>query len=356
MNRRSGILWFGGVVLLAAPVAVFHSRIHFDWAAFLRQLRQVSVGHVLAGIALIYATFWMRALRWSVFLTPAKKVPASTLVGPQFIGFTAVALFGRLADLTRPYLLARRTHLSRSSQVAVYTIERMFDLGAAAIVFSSALAFTPSNDPHHGLFVHVGTRSLAATVALALFAFFVRISGTTVAAVLSRWLTPLSKPLAESIVTKILGFRDGLRTITSARELAFALLLSLAMWAMIGEAYVQTVHAFTGTPEFASLTFSRTMLLMAASLGASLVQLPVVGWFTQIAATAAAMQAFYGAPIEAATACGALLLLVTLLSIIPTGIFFARIERVSLSTVAKDSGSAATDLTSATAAKMNSYR
>ena len=78
-----------------------------------------------------------------VFLAPTKKVSAGSLLGSQFIGFTAVALFGRLADLTRPYLVARRMGLPLSSQMAVYTIERMFDLGAAAMIFSSALAFTP---------------------------------------------------------------------------------------------------------------------------------------------------------------------------------------------------------------------
>jgi hypothetical protein len=76
---------------------------------------------------------------------------------------------------------------------------------------------------------------------------------------------------------------------------------------------------------------------MAASIGGSLLQLPIIGWFTQIAVTAAAMHEFYGAPIEAATACGALLLFVTFLSIIPAGLVFARIERVSLKSVADES-------------------
>jgi len=94
------------------------------------------------------------------------------------------------------------------------------------------------------------------------------------------------------------------------------------------------------TPELASLTFSRTMLLMAASIGGSLLQLPIIGWFTQIAVTAAAMHEFYGAPIEAATACGALLLLVTFLCIIPTGLVYSQIEHVSLKKIADESGAA----------------
>jgi hypothetical protein len=42
------------------------------------------------------------------------------------------------------------------------------------------------------------------------------------------------------------------------------------------------------------------------------------------------MHEFYGAPIEAATACGALLLGVTFLSIIPAGLICARMGGVSL--------------------------
>jgi glycosyltransferase 2 family protein len=91
------------------------------------------------------------------------------------------------------------------------------------------------------------------------------------------------------------------------------------------------------TPELANLTFSRAMLLMAASLGGSLLQLPIIGWFTQIAVTATAMHAFYGAPVEAATACGALLLAVTFLCIIPAGLLCAQIDHVSLKKVAEES-------------------
>jgi hypothetical protein len=112
------------------------------------------------------------------------------------------------------------------------------------------------------------------------------------------------------------------------------------MWGMIGMAYVQTAHAFVQTPELAELTFSRTMLLMAASIGGSALQPPIIGWFTQIAVTATAMHEFYGAPIETATACGAVLLLVTSLCIIPTGLVYSRVEHISLKKVASESGAA----------------
>jgi glycosyltransferase 2 family protein len=343
MNKRSGVVWAVGAVALVVLVLLFRDKVHFDWSIFLQQLRFVSVGHIVVGVALIYGTYWLRAVRWAAFLSPTKKVSATALLGPQFIGFTAVALFGRLADLTRPYLVARRVGLPLSSQVAVYTIERMFDLGAAAVIFSSALAFTPKGLPHHEVFVRAGAVSIGLTLAIACFAGAVRVAGGAVAGFARHTVGLLSKAAGESIATKIVGFRDGLNALSSARDFGVVTLLSLAMWGMIGCAYVQTAHAFVHTPELAGLTFSRTMLLMAASIGGSLLQLPIIGWFTQIAVTAAAMRAFYGAPIEAATACGAMLLVVTFICIIPTGLIYSRVEHVNLRRVAEESEAAAAE-------------
>lgn len=337
MKKRSGALWAVLIVVLAVIVFVYRDRIHFDWANFWEQLHHISVGHAIAGITLVYATYWLRAFRWSVLVQPTKEVKTSSLVGPQFIGFTAVALFGRLADLTRPYLVARKIELPLSSQIAVYTLERMFDLGAAALIFSTALAFMPKNMPHQHTFMRAGIGSLAVTLAIAIFAGVVRVAGGAVASFARTVLRPLSKPAAESIAEKIAGFRDGLNALKNWREFALVAGISLLMWGMIASSYVQTAHAFIQTPELAQLSFSRAMLLMAASIGGSLLQLPIVGWFTQIAVTATAMHTFYGAPIEAATACGALLLVVTFLCIIPAGLVFAQMENVSLRKITSES-------------------
>jgi hypothetical protein len=334
------MFWSVGVVGLAVLVYLFRSKVHFDWVMFWQQLRFVSMGHIVAAIALIYATYWLRAMRWAVFISPTKKVSSASLLGSQFIGFTAVALFGRLADLTRPYLVARRVGLSLSSQVAVYTIERMFDLGAAAVIFSCALAFTPKDLPHHEVFVRSGVLSMGATLAIAAFAGAIRVAGGAVAGFARGTVGLVSKSAGDSISTKILGFRDGLNALSSVRDFAVVVALSLAMWGIIGFGYLETVHAFGNTPELRNLTFSRTMLLMAASIGGSLLQLPIIGWFTQIAVTAAAMHTFYGAPIEAATACGAMLLVVTFLCIIPTGFIYSQVEHISLKRVAEESEAA----------------
>ena len=60
------------------------------------------------------------------------------------IGFTAVALIGRVADPVRPYLVAKKTGLPLSNQIAVYIVERLFDAGSMALIFSSVILLAPA--------------------------------------------------------------------------------------------------------------------------------------------------------------------------------------------------------------------
>ncbi len=81
MTKRNAVLWSVSVVALVVLIFLFRSEVHFDWATFWQQLRYVSVGHLIAAMALIYGTYWLRAVRWSVFVSPTKKVPATSLLG-----------------------------------------------------------------------------------------------------------------------------------------------------------------------------------------------------------------------------------------------------------------------------------
>ena len=92
------------------------------------------------------------------------------------------------------------------------------------------------------------------------------------------------------------------------------------------------------------MTPAKCVLLMVASGGASIFQLPVLGWFTQIGLVAAAISSFFGVAPEAATACAATLLLVTFLSIVPVGLIWAQFDHISLRKVTHESEHAEEEL------------
>lgn len=315
-------------------------RISFDWALLWTQLRQLSVWKLGIAVAFIYLSVTLRAVRWAVLLKPICRVSFRELTGPQFMGFACVALFGSVGDLTRPYLLARRVRAPVSSLIATYTIERAADLGAAALIFLVSEALAGEHrlaNNNHSLLLTSAFSAVAMSAILAGALVFSK-TGEVIADIAERVLARLSPGFAGWVAARIRLFANGMRAVSGIGDLAKVAGLSLAIWGLIAGAFVHVVQAFGSTPALAALTFPQTMLLVAASIGGSLVQLPVIGWFTQIAAMALTMHVVLNVPIEPATACGAALLSATFLFLIPAGLLCAYLNGVTLISTLRLSG------------------
>lgn len=359
MKKKTWILYLVLAAALVALVLYARTRIHFNWGVFLEQLKLADWGMIGGGIGLISLGYVVRATRWTLFLKPAQKIPLFSrawfdVLGAQVIGYTGVALLGRPADLMRPYLVSRRLKMPLSSQVAVYVVERMFDLAAMALLFSTVLIFAPDRAtlPHPELLRHIAIVGLAGTATLAVLATIIRISGYGVARGSEKILGKLSPSLGSSVAAKISSFRDGLDMLGSLRDVLYALLQSLFMWGLITGAYWVSLRAFVDSPPLHHLTLSRCMVLMAVGMASSTIQLPVIGWFTQMAITAAALQQLFGVAWEPALGSSAVLLIVTYLSILPTGLIWARVDRVSLRKITKETEAAGVEKIAAPEAEL----
>lgn len=349
--------WIAGLVFFAALVALVvwgRDRIHFDFGEFRSQVALADWGKIAIALGCIYTGYLFRSVRWALLLRHIKKVGLFSLLGTQVIGFTGVALIGRIADPVRPYLVAKKTGLPLSIQVAVYIVERLFDFGAMALIFSVAMLWIPDAEimratHHSGMFsawlLHfpvspaaiVRYSGLVLTALAVLILLAVRLTGGWAASFLERAFGLVSKRLGHSIGRTLNTFRAGLDNIRSFADFAVTTTLSIVMWVLIATAYLETMRAFVHSPQLASVTPPQCVLLMMASGTASIFQLPILGWFTQIGIVAAALFGFFGAAWEPATACAATLLLVTFLSIAPVGLVWARFEHVSLRKVAEES-------------------
>jgi hypothetical protein len=341
-----------GMVFLAAVVVLViwaHDRIHFDFRAFRSQLALADWRKIAVGAGCIYLAYVFRSVRWALLMRHNKKVPPFSLIGTQVMGFTAVALIGRVADPVRPYLVAKKTGEPISSQIAVYIVERLFDAGTMALIFSSAILLTTwfghaDTMPHAEMVKRSGYWGMILTVAGALFLVAVRLSGGVVASFLESAFGVFSEKLGRAVGDKIRSFRMGLDTMRSFSDFAAVASISIAMWLLIAASYLETMRAFVANPELAQMTPAKCVVLMVGSGVASTFQLPVVGWFTQIGLVAAAISSFYGVAWEPATACAATLLLVTFLSIVPVGLIWAQVDHISLRNVTHESEHAEEEL------------
>jgi glycosyltransferase 2 family protein len=338
-------------VILALLVALVYSQFrtwkNFDWNLFLTQTHSVSKFHILHGIALIYIAYVLRAVRWKIFLRPVRPEASTvSLVAPTIIGFTGLALLGRPGELIRPYLIAKQEKLPFSSQLAVWAVERIFDIGGFTILFVLAafVARAPRRLEEVGFFQKAGGVLVLLVIGLTVGAMVVHRYGELLAAWAERWSARRASEFGHRIAVRVREFRGGLNTIHNKKSLLLLIAVSVLMWAMIAVAYKEVTYAYghacneAAPTDVCKLKIPQTQvfLLMASSMVGSLVQLPGVGGGSQFA-TIEALNRIFGVPPELATSCGIMLWLVTFVAVVPLGLLLAHRERLSLRKLSAES-------------------
>ncbi len=312
----------------------------FDWSTFWGQIHRIRKVHVLHGILLVYAAYVLRALRWKLFLKPVRpNVKAIQLVAPMMIGFTGLALLGRAGEFIRPYLVARKTGLPFSSQLAVWAVERVFDVGAFAVLIALAI-FLPSalqSIPHpeyYRQFRDAGFVLVLGVTVAAAAAVLISRSGETIAQWIEQRFSHLSSGFGHRLAQKVREFGMGLNTIHGPVALISLTLLSLVIWYITALAYKEVTHSYG--VDALEIPVSQLLILMGASMAGSMLQLPAVGGGSQIA-TITTLSSVFDVPPEMAASCGILLWLVTFAAVVPVGLALAHRERLSLRKLSEES-------------------
>ncbi|MBZ5612456.1 MAG: flippase-like domain-containing protein [Acidobacteriia bacterium] len=343
MNKKRYLAYAVVFVVLAVLVYLqFRTWQHFDWA----RLFQFGLNwrHILHGVAYIYLAYFLRAVRWKIFLRPVRKEASILgLVPATMIGFTGLALLGRAGELIRPYLIARRYNLPFASQVAVWAVERIFDIGGFTVLMLAGIflpsklrAFTLAAPPEVRHWIHLtGYALIALVLGLLSGAVLVSYRGSRIAQWVEDRFPHLAGNLGHRIAQKIREFTVGLNTIHGPAAFLQLSAVSVLMWWLIALAYKEVTHAY-GAPMH-DMSATKVLLLMGASMIGSMVQLPGVGGGSQLATISALDHVFHIVPQELAVSCGIMLWLVTFVAVVPVGLLFSHHEHLSLRKLSAES-------------------
>ena len=312
----------------------------FDWGMFWSQTHRIKKLHVLHGIALIYLAYWMRALRWKIFLRPVRPQAGTIpLLSSTLVGFTGLALLGRAGEFIRPYLIARRTDLPFSSQLAVWGVERIFDIGAFTVLMMLAI-FLPSALPsiphpeYYLRFREAGFLLAAAVAATTVAAVLIKRNGDRAGIWVEQKFSHLPSHFGHKLGQRVRDFGRGLNTIHGPWSLLWLTVVSVGMWYAIALAYKEVTHSYDAAA--LDIPVSQLLILMFASMVGSMLQLPAVGGGSQMA-TIATLSSVFDAPPEVAASCGILLWLVTFAAVVPVGLILSHHERLSLRKLSEES-------------------
>ena len=302
-------------------------------------------------------TYAIRALRWQSLLAPIGPTRFSTAFATTVIGFAANALIpGRVGEVLRPYLLARRESLNAMSAFATIILERALDLATVLILFAffvfASAASTISGDPAQLRLVKVGGGIAAASAVGGLVLLFA-LAGhpEQLGRAALRVERVLPARLARLLATFLETFAQGLAVLRDPGRLVTALLLSFPMWLSIAAGIWLTSRAFHITFAYPGSFLVMTILVVGVAAPTP----GGVGGFH--AAYQFAVTEFFAAPYDRAV--GAAIVLhalsfvpVTLLGLAfmaREGLTFGKAREVALG--AADRATGATGATGALSAK-----
>jgi hypothetical protein len=258
----------------------------------------------------------------------------------------------------RPLLVARKENLTFSSQLAVWTVERVFDMSSVAVLMGITLAIWGEKYRAFPFVQYAGYALLGISSVMAMIVFALWARNEQIAGFFEHLLMPRFPAAAKAICRRLLAFGQGLHTIQDFKSFAAIVLLSMAIWLSIARSYVQVMHAYPVTEvavqteggqssapptirtvRLHDMETEDALLVMGASITGSVVQLPGVGGGSQLAVIDLLSKVFHDEPYnitpELAVSCGMLCWLVTFMAVIPAGLLMAHLERVSLRAVSK---------------------
>ncbi len=333
----SAVVFLILAVLVYLQYREWHS---FDWGAFWGQTRRINWIRVARGVGLIYLAYGMRAVRWKIFLKPVRpNAKIMEMVSPTLIGFTGLAVLGRAGEPIRPYLIARRQGLTLSSQLAVWAVERIFDIGAFTLLIGLAvfreggLHSIPEPEWYAGL-----QRGVLILIGIVLGVVVAAVVINRKGEIVARWVEKefghLSANLGHRIAQWIREFGTGLNTIHGPFSFLWLTLVSVGMWYIIALAYKEVTHSYGEVS--LEIPLLQILILMGSSMLGSMLQLPAVGGGSQLA-TIRTLSGLFRVPAELSASCGILLWLVTFAAVVPVGLLLSHHERLSLRKLSKES-------------------
>ena len=270
-NRK---LWVS-LGLIAGTIVAFRLFLnHFNWVLFFSSLSDLRPGWLGISVVLSLLTYLIRVGRWKVLLAPVKEIPLARLFWATIVGFSAIYLLGRVAELGRPLWLMRQEKVPLSASIATVVVERFLDAIMLVAVFAWAMMVIEVPEDSVVLLAELKRAAwlIAGTALVALMFLFVLRSHVD-------WVSRLIRHIRFPTISRLTEtFAQGLGFLDKTPSLAAVMIHSVALWILMA---LQSWSMFFGM----DLEFSfgaATLVMVAAAIG-SIVQVPGIGGGFQIA-------------------------------------------------------------------------
>ena len=330
MSRRTRTI----LSLVVGALFVYWFAHKLNWLEVWIEVGKANWAQLGLALSLLVGTYFVRVLRWRVLLESMARPSLGALLRATMIGFTALFLVGRAAEMiVRPAALSVKEKVHPSASYATVMIERVFDMVMVVAFFAVNLIFfeyTARDADSNRLFGWIKVTGVLLLVVAAagiygLSAFRRRRSGAlTYLEKKLGWLPNRAHAATMSLLRHI---SEGLAVLHDARSLTITVSYTVLLWMMVAVAHLLVVRAF-GVP-YAEVPFTAAVFVMGMSMLGSVVPTPGGATGPFHTATSAAL-AFLGVEHNKAASIAIILHLVIFTPATVFGLYYLAKEGLSL--------------------------
>jgi glycosyltransferase 2 family protein len=251
--RRSP--WVLTFSLVLAAVLLFLALRNVDWVVFWDTIVSGHYAFLLLMIPIASINYFIRAIRWSIFVRSEKKVSILSVFWANMVGYMGNSFLpARAGELLRSVFLGRKSGLGTSFVLATALVERTLDAVALVLIGSLSLLWLGNISPLLASAVRImAIASIVVSVVIIIApyqeALLLRLFGRL----------PLPLGLTQKISEQLSRFLVGIRCFQNWRRLSLFILLTFIIWIVDAIGNMVGVRIISQT-----LNLSQALILLSA--------------------------------------------------------------------------------------------
>ena len=243
-----------------------------EWSSLGVAFSEAKYIFIFPTIIIMFVSFYIRAIRWEVLLSPIKKVSVLNLFSVSMIGFMANnVLPARLGEIIRPIMIARKEKIGVSTSFATIAIERVFDILGIIVIASLLFCFLPSDNQANSQAVIHQLKKWSAIMAFfgictIAILFLLSLYPKKAGAVFEKLLFVFPHHLRDKLVNLLHSFISGLQVFDHKIKLLWVGVLSLIIWLLNAASIYVLCYSFDIGLSFAGSCFVAVCIALAVAL------------------------------------------------------------------------------------------
>ncbi|MDP6924263.1 MAG: lysylphosphatidylglycerol synthase transmembrane domain-containing protein [Candidatus Scalindua sp.] len=233
---KKKIMLLAGILISIICSWLFVRKI--EWSSLGIAFSEAKYIYIFPTIMIMFASFYIRTIRWEVLISPVKKVSVLNLFSVNMIGFMANnVLPARLGEFIRPVMVARKEKIGVSASFATVAIERVFDILGIIVIASLLFCFLPSDISQntnsltviHQLKKWSAIMAFLGICAIAIL-FLLSLYPKKAGAAFEKLLFIFPHYLRDKLVNLLHSFISGLQVFDHKTKLLWVGMLSIIIW------------------------------------------------------------------------------------------------------------------------------